>query len=70
MSKKKVGTKEFAEAVIKNLGQQPSILKHINYDKNTALIIPIYQRKEAKNKTLVGIVAAQNNIVWYEQDSF
>ena len=55
VSKKKVGTKEFAEAVIKNLGQHPSILKHVNYDKNTALIIPIYQRKEAKNKTLVGI---------------
>ena len=37
------------------MGQQPSTLKHVNYDKNTALIIPIYQRKEAKNKTLVDI---------------
>ncbi|MCY7291134.1 MAG: hypothetical protein LH615_03030, partial [Ferruginibacter sp.] len=55
VSKEKVGTKEFAEAVIKNLGQQPSILKPVSYDKNAALILPKYQRKEAKVKTLVGV---------------
>jgi isocitrate dehydrogenase len=31
ISKQKVGTKEFAEAVINNLGQQPETLKPVNY---------------------------------------
>jgi len=54
-SKQKVTTTEFADAVISNLGQQPSILTAVSYDKNAALILPKYQRKEAKNKTLVGV---------------
>jgi isocitrate dehydrogenase len=55
VSKQKVGTKEFAEAVINNLGQQPAILKSVRFDKNSALILPKYQRKEAKNKALIGV---------------
>jgi len=55
ISKQKVGTKEFAEAVINNLGQQPSILKPVRFDKNSALILPKYERKESKHKELVGV---------------
>ncbi len=54
-SKQKLGTKEFAEAVINNLGQQPAILKSVRFDKNSALILPKYQRKESKNKELAGV---------------
>src|SRR6266487_6946965 len=31
VSKQKVGTKEFAEAVVARMGQQPQILKEVNY---------------------------------------
>jgi len=55
ISKQKVGTKEFAEAVINNLGQHPSILKSVRFDKNSALILPTYQRKESKHKELAGV---------------
>ena len=55
ISKQKVGTKEFAEAVINNLGQQPAILKSVRFDKNAALILPKYQRKKPKNKELAGV---------------
>ncbi len=55
ISKQKVGTNEFAEAVINNLGQQPAILKPVQFDKNAALILPKYQRKEPKNKELAGV---------------
>ncbi|CAN5663115.1 NADP-dependent isocitrate dehydrogenase [soil metagenome] len=54
-SNQKVGTKEFAEAVINNLGQQPAILKSVRFDKNSALILPKYQRKQSKNKELAGV---------------
>jgi isocitrate dehydrogenase len=54
-SKQKVGTKEFAQAVIANLGQQPSTFKPINYAKDSALKLPKYIRKAAANKELVGI---------------
>lgn len=40
VSKQKLGTKEFAKAVINNLGQQPAILKSVRFDKNSALILP------------------------------
>lgn len=54
-SKQKVGTQEFAAAVIDNLGQKPSILKPVSYANNAALKLPKYQRKPAKNKELVGV---------------
>lgn len=54
-SKKQVGTKEFAQAVIANLGNKPSLLKEVSYAQNSALNLPKYIRKEAKNKELVGV---------------
>ena len=54
-SKQKVGTKEFAESVIANLGQKPSILKPVFYANNSALNLPKYIRKPAAKKELVGV---------------
>lgn len=54
-SKQKVGTKEFAQAVIANLGQKPSILKPVSYANNSALKLPKYKRKQTAKKELVGV---------------
>jgi len=54
-SKQKVGTKEFAKAVIENLGNKPSILKPVSYSNNLALKLPKYKRKPAANKELEGV---------------
>ncbi len=54
-SKQKVGTKEFADAVIANLGQKPDILKEVFYAKDAALNLPKYIRKPAAKKELVGV---------------
>ncbi len=53
-SKQKVGTEEFASAVINNLGKKPSILKPVSYSNNAALVLPKYKRKPAAIKELVG----------------
>jgi isocitrate dehydrogenase len=50
-----VGTKEFALAVIANLGKLPSKLKAVKYSNNKALDLPKYVRKPSKNKVLVGV---------------
>lgn len=55
ISKEKVGTKEFALAVIANLGSGPAILKPVSYANNTALNLPKYTRRPAANKQLVGV---------------
>ncbi len=55
ISKEKVGTKEFAAAVIANLGNKPSLLKAVTYAKNTALNLPKYNRKPAAKKELAGV---------------
>ncbi len=55
ISKRKVGTKEFAAAVIANLGQKPTILKQVVFANNAALNLPKYNRKPAANKQLVGV---------------
>lgn len=55
VSKQKVGTKEFADAVISNLGKQPVIFDAVKFDKNAALVLPKYKRKQAKHKTLSGV---------------
>ena len=55
ISKQKVGTKQFAEAIIKNLGNIPSVLKPASYANNSALHLPKYKRKPASKKDLVGI---------------
>ena len=55
ISKQKVGTKEFAQAVISNLGQKPSLLKEVSYAKEAALNLPKYIKKPAAKKELVGV---------------
>ena len=55
ISKQKVGTKEFAKAVISNLGSMPSKLKPVSYSNNSALNLPKYKRKPAAKKELVGV---------------
>jgi isocitrate dehydrogenase len=54
-SKQKVGTKEFAKAVISNLGKKPTILKPVSYANNSALNLPKYKRKPSAKKVLVGV---------------
>jgi isocitrate dehydrogenase len=54
-SLRKVGTAEFAEAVIANLGQLPRTLKAVNYEKNTIITLPKYKRATPAKKTLVGV---------------
>lgn len=55
ISTKKVGTKEFAQAVISNLGKRPSTLKPVSFAKGTTLNLPKYQRKAPRKKELVGV---------------
>lgn len=55
VSKQKVGTKEFAKAVIANLGHGPAVLKPVSYSKNTALDLPRYKRRAPAEKLLVGV---------------
>ena len=55
ISKQKVGTKEFGQAVIANLGNKPTMLKAVSYAKNSALHLPKYKRKPAAKKDLLGV---------------
>jgi len=55
ISKEKVGTKEFAKAVISNLGKKPTLLKEVSYAKEGALNLPKYIKKPAAKKELVGV---------------
>jgi isocitrate dehydrogenase len=54
-SKQKVGTKEFAQAVIANLGHKPATLKSVSYANSAALNLPKYIRKPLGKKKLVGV---------------
>jgi isocitrate dehydrogenase len=54
-SSKKVGTREFAEAVIANLGRRPSTLKAVSYSTVKPLQLPKAVRKPARAKQLVGV---------------
>lgn len=54
-SKQKVGTSEFADAIISNLGKKPVKLKEVKYNKESALNLPKYKRKNPANKQLVGV---------------
>lgn len=56
-SKEKVGTKEFAEAVIRRLGQNPQVLQSVSYKDVRQITVAPYQRKAALEKTLVGFDA-------------
>lgn len=55
ISQHKVGTHEFAEAVIARLGQQPTTLKAVSYANGAALVLPTYQRKPMVQKDLLGV---------------
>ena len=55
LSTQKVGTKEFAQAVIANLGHKPKALLPVNYANGSALNLPKYIRKRPKLKELVGV---------------
>jgi len=55
VSNRSVGTNEFAEAVISNLGLKPKILKTVSYANNKMLNLPKYKRKPDAKKDLVGI---------------
>ncbi|MFD2514611.1 NADP-dependent isocitrate dehydrogenase [Pontibacter locisalis] len=55
VSKQKVGTHEFALALIKNLGQKPETLQPVAYAKGIKLNLPKYTRKPAIHKELLGV---------------
>ncbi|MGC8750512.1 NADP-dependent isocitrate dehydrogenase [Hydrotalea sp.] len=55
VSKQKVGTSQFADAVIDNLGKTPKILKAVSYANSATLHLPPYQRKAPAEKMLVGV---------------
>jgi isocitrate dehydrogenase len=55
VSTRKVGTKEFADAVIANLGQQPQKFAAVSYQTKGEFVLPKYERKTARNKELVGV---------------
>jgi isocitrate dehydrogenase len=55
ISKQRVGTKEFAEAVINNLGKKPEQLQAVSYTADTTVQLPRYQRREARKKELQGV---------------
>lgn len=55
ISKQKVGTKAFADAVIANLRKKPSIFQPVSYANNAALSLPKYKRKSPAVKTLEGV---------------
>jgi isocitrate dehydrogenase len=54
-STQKVGTREFAKAVIANLDKKPKKLKPVSYANGNVLSLPKYQRKPAGKKELVGV---------------
>ncbi len=56
-SKEKVGTKEFAKAVVARLGQKPETLKAVTYVANVAETDakPIFSTPEPQKKELVGV---------------
>jgi isocitrate dehydrogenase len=55
ISKEKLGTSEFANAVIANLGQRPTLLKLASFTGNGALVLPKYVRKTPQLKVLNGV---------------
>ncbi|RRB10868.1 NADP-dependent isocitrate dehydrogenase [Larkinella knui] len=55
VSQQKVGTEEFAQAVIDRLGQEPTTLKAVHYTTQKALVLPPYQRKPSAQKDLIGV---------------
>ncbi|WP_333696380.1 NADP-dependent isocitrate dehydrogenase [Flavobacterium sp.] len=54
-SVEKVGTREFAEAVIARLGSKPALLKPVDYAERPPLNLPKYTRKAPQPKELLGV---------------
>lgn len=50
-----VGTDEFADAVISNLGKKPNTLESVHYEHDKQIVIPPYKRREPAHKELVGV---------------
>lgn len=55
VSKYKVSTSEFADAVIGNLGEEPRSLNAVRYENEKAFEIPKYRRGSSRMKELVGV---------------
>lgn len=55
LSKEKVGTKEFADAVIARLGQKPSQLKPVHYTTGKKMNLPAVGRKAPAAKEIAGV---------------
>jgi len=55
VSKLKVGTKEFADAVISNIGKKPSTLNPVAFSASSKINLPTYKRKKPKTKNLLGV---------------
>ena len=55
VSKKKVGTAEFAEELIDRLGKKPGSLKAVSYESSEPLVLPTPKHKTPAEKKLVGI---------------
>ncbi|MDP2175804.1 MAG: NADP-dependent isocitrate dehydrogenase [Bacteroidota bacterium] len=55
ISVKKVGTQEFAQAVIERLGQLPQKLKAVKYKKTAGIQIKPYQKRVEAKKELIGV---------------
>lgn len=54
-SREKAGTREFAQAVIRNLGNKPQTLKPVLFERSEGIKLPHYKRKPAGNKELQGV---------------
>lgn len=54
VSVQKVGTSEFADKVIENLGLKPQQFKPVEYREGSEFNLPKYQRKPRQKKELVG----------------
>ncbi len=55
ISKEKVGTREFAQAVIERLGREPGFFKPVKYEGGKAIQLPKLSRKPAMSKKLEGV---------------
>ena len=55
VSSRKVGTHEFAQAVIERLGQEPHQLKAVKYKKTAGILIKPYQKRVEAKKELIGV---------------
>jgi isocitrate dehydrogenase len=55
LSKEKVSTREFAQAVINNLGKKPKLLHFKDICKSKTINLPKYHRKPPAKKELIGV---------------